>query len=94
MGLVLGLLAIPSMFVGYFGRDLFIGLGTDFWGNSLFCLPLNLSIIDAEFMSTSTKIRPLLFSMLGGVLSFILYLIVIITTSYLQQHIGEVRSKI
>ena len=48
MGLVLGLLAIPSMFVGYFGRDLFIGLGTDCWGNSLFCLPFNLSILDAE----------------------------------------------
>ena len=73
IGLVLGLLAIPSMFVGYFGRDLFIGLGTDFWGNSLFCLPFNLSIIDAEFMSTSTKIMPLLLSMLGGVLSFVLY---------------------
>ena len=55
IGLVLGLLAIPSMFVGY-GRDLFIGLGTDFWGNSLFCLPFNLSIIDAEFMSTSPKL--------------------------------------
>ena len=50
MGLVLGLLAIPSMFVGYFGRDLFIGLGSNFWGNSLFCLPFNLGIIDAEFI--------------------------------------------
>ena len=73
MGLVLGLLAIPSMYFGYFGRDLFLRLDTDFWGKCLFCLPFNLSIIYAEFMSTSTKIMPLLLSMLGGVLSFILY---------------------
>nr|YP_011008238.1 NADH dehydrogenase subunit 5 [Halosiphon tomentosus]WBP70139.1 NADH dehydrogenase subunit 5 [Halosiphon tomentosus] len=73
MGVVLGLLAIPSMFIGYIGRDLFIGLGTDFWGNALFCLPTNLSIIDAEFMSTSIKIFPLCCSILGGFVSFILY---------------------
>ena len=39
--------------------------GTDFWGNSLFCLPFNLSIIDAEFMCTCTKIMPLLLIMLA-----------------------------
>nr|YP_011008028.1 NADH dehydrogenase subunit 5 [Cutleria multifida]WBP69894.1 NADH dehydrogenase subunit 5 [Cutleria multifida] len=73
MGVVLGLLAVPSMFIGYLSRDLFIGLGTNFWGNSIFCLPTNLSIIDAEFMSTSIKIFPLCCSILGGGLSFILY---------------------
>ncbi|CAM9114093.1 unnamed protein product [Hapterophycus canaliculatus] len=73
MGLVLGILAVPSIFIGYFSRDLFIGLGTDFWGNALFCLPSNLSIIDAEFMSTGTKLLPLCLSMFGGFASFILY---------------------
>nr|QWK44508.1 NADH dehydrogenase subunit 5 [Desmarestia aculeata] len=73
MGIVLGLLAIPSIFIGYLGRDLFIGLGTDFWGNALFCLPINLSIVDAEFMSTDIKIFPLCCSIFGGFLSFILY---------------------
>ena len=73
MSLVLGILAIPSIFIGYFSRDLFIGLGTDFWGNALFCLPVNLSIIDAEFMSTSLKMLPLCFSLIGGFVSFILY---------------------
>lgn len=61
------------MFIGYFSRDLFIGLGTDFWGSSLFCLPSNLSVIDAEFMSTYSKILPLLLSISGGSLSFVLY---------------------
>ena len=73
MGVVLGLLAIPSMFIGYLSRDLFIGLGTDFWGNALFCLPLNLSIVDAEFMSTGMKLFPLFCSILGGLMSFIFY---------------------
>jgi len=71
--LVLGLLAIPSIFIGYFSRDLFIGLGTDFWGNAVFCLPSNLHLIDAELMSTSVKILPLSFSLLGGLLSFVFY---------------------
>nr|QWK44223.1 NADH dehydrogenase subunit 5 [Akkesiphycus lubricus] len=73
MGIVLGILAVPSMFIGYFSRDLFIGLGTDFWGNALFCLPINLSIIDAEFMSTGLKIFPLCCSILGGSISFVVY---------------------
>lgn len=73
MGCVLGMLAIPSLFVGYLSRDLFIGLGTGFWGNSIFVLPDNLSIIDAEFMNTSTKLFPLGLSLLGGTLSLILY---------------------
>jgi len=73
MGIVLGLLAIPSIFIGYLGRDLFIGLGTDFWGNALFGLPINLSIIDAEFMSTEMKVFPLCCSIAGGFLSFSLY---------------------
>nr|YP_010127838.1 NADH dehydrogenase subunit 5 [Lessonia flavicans]QPP20365.1 NADH dehydrogenase subunit 5 [Lessonia flavicans] len=73
MGVVLGILALPSMFIGYLSRDLFIGLGTDFWGNALFCIPTNLSIIDAEFMSTDIKIFPLCCSIIGGGTSFILY---------------------
>ena len=36
----------------------YLFIGTDFWGNSLFCSPFDLSIIDAEFMSASTKIMP------------------------------------
>nr|QWK44314.1 NADH dehydrogenase subunit 5 [Hedophyllum nigripes] len=73
IGLVLGILALPSMFIGYLGRDLFIGLGTDFWGNALFCMPSNLSIVDAEFMSTDIKLLPLCCSVMGGLASFILY---------------------
>ena len=61
LGFMLGLLAIPSIFIRYFSRDLLIGLRTNFWGGSLFCLPSNLSLIDAEFMSIFSKILPLCF---------------------------------
>lgn len=73
IGSVLGILALPSIFIGYLGRDLFIGLGTNFWGNSIFVLPKHLSLIDAEFMPTSIKLLPLCLSVLGGLLSFLLY---------------------
>ncbi len=39
MALPLILLALGSIFLGYLGKDMMIGLGTDFWGNALFVLP-------------------------------------------------------
>eukprot|EP00979_Chaetoceros_neogracilis_P018560 scaffold10795_cov2277-Chaetoceros_neogracile.AAC.7 len=54
----LGVLAIPSMFIGYYSKDMIIGLGTDFWGNSLHVLPENMNMIDAEFIEHSYKILP------------------------------------
>lgn len=73
MGSVLGILALPSIFIGYISRDLFIGLGTNFWGNSIFMLPGHVTAVDAEFMPTSMKLLPLCFSLLGGGLSFVAY---------------------
>lgn len=32
IGSALGMLAIPSVCIGYLSRDLFIGLGTNLWG--------------------------------------------------------------
>ena len=73
MSLALGILAIPSIFSGYFCKDLFIGLGTQFWGNSLFTLPVNLTMVDAEFLPTSIKLLPTLLSLVGAYCSFFLY---------------------
>ena len=70
---VLGILAIPSIFIGYFTKDFFIGVGTGFWGNSIFSLPHNLTLIDAEFLPTFWKLLPLFLSILGGLSSFVLY---------------------
>jgi NADH-ubiquinone oxidoreductase chain 5 len=69
----LGLLAIPSIFFGYFFKDMMIGLGTDFWGNSIFVLPENMNNIDAEFIPQYIKLLPVVLSLGGVVSSFLLY---------------------
>jgi NADH-quinone oxidoreductase subunit L len=41
MNLSLILLALNSIYIGYFTKELFVGFGTDFFGNSFFILPLH-----------------------------------------------------
>lgn len=71
--IALAVLSIPSMFIGYYSRDMIIGLGTDFWGNSLFVLPENMNMIDAEFIEHNYKILPVVLSLCGATSSFLLY---------------------
>nr|YP_009476712.1 NADH dehydrogenase subunit 5 [Proteomonas sulcata]AVM81205.1 NADH dehydrogenase subunit 5 [Proteomonas sulcata] len=73
MGLPLFLLSVASIFIGYLTRDLYIGLGTPFWNNAIYTAPQNLSYIDAEFIPTSIKWLPVIFSLLGAILSIFLY---------------------
>jgi NADH-ubiquinone oxidoreductase chain 5 len=49
MAFSLGILSLGSIFLGYFAKDLFVGLGTDFWNHSIFILPENNNQLDAEF---------------------------------------------
>jgi len=67
------ILTIPSIFFGYFAKDMFIGFGSDFWGNSLYVTTLNYNIIDSEFIDLSYKLSPLGFSFLGIGLGSLLY---------------------
>jgi len=69
----LAVLSVPSMFIGFYSKDMIIGLGTDFWGNSLFVLPKNMNMIDAEFIDHSFKVLPVIFSLLGAFSSLIFY---------------------
>ena len=73
ISLALLLLTIPSMFVGFYFKDMLIGLGTDFWGNSIFVLPNNSNLIESEFIDQKYKLLPLLCSLLGAYLSFRFY---------------------
>nr|BDN85835.1 NADH dehydrogenase subunit 5 [Microheliella maris] len=72
MSLPLGILAIGSIFVGYLTKDMIIGLGTNFWGNSIFTLPENVIIIDSEFIPTYIKLIPTILSISGAILAFII----------------------
>jgi len=73
MALPLFILSFPSIFVGYCSRDLFIGLGTEFWNNAIFVFPTNLNIIDAEFASQFFKILPVCLSLAGASSAFFFY---------------------
>ena len=72
--IALGILTIPSMFIGFFAKDMIIGLGTDFWGNSIYVTPENMNRIDAEFIPQIFKILPVILSLLGASSSYFLYL--------------------
>lgn len=73
MGIPLGLLAFGSIFIGYISKDMFVGLGSNFWNNSIYINPLNNQIIDAEFIPTFFKILPIILSFSGLFGAFYLY---------------------
>jgi NADH-ubiquinone oxidoreductase chain 5 len=67
-------LALFSIFFGFVFSDLFVGVGSDFFGNSLFIHPNNISIIEAEFsLPILLKLLPSIFSLIGASLAVILY---------------------
>lgn len=65
------ILSIGSIFIGYITKDMFIGLGTDFWGTAIFNLTFNVTSLNGEFMPFPIKLLPLYFSFLGSF--FIIY---------------------
>ena len=69
----MSLLALLSVVIGFLTKDLFIGFGTDFWNSSIFILPKNHLIYDIEFIDLFYKLLPLIFSLLGITISFIIY---------------------
>jgi NADH-ubiquinone oxidoreductase chain 5 len=67
----LAFLAVPSIFLGYVLKDMFIGIGTDFWGSAIFILPSH--GLDAEFLPSSIKLLPVLLSGLGAFIAYLFY---------------------
>nr|YP_010886801.1 NADH dehydrogenase subunit 5 [Paralagenidium karlingii]WJH17917.1 NADH dehydrogenase subunit 5 [Paralagenidium karlingii] len=65
IGFPLALLALGSIFIGYLSRDMFVGLGTDFWNNSLYLEPFRNQMVDSEFMPVFFKLLPVFFSFVG-----------------------------
>jgi NADH-ubiquinone oxidoreductase chain 5 len=69
----LGCLAIPSMFVGYYTKDMLVGVGSQFFGTAIYVNMQNLNLFDAEFIPTFYKTLPVNLSLLGFFSAFILY---------------------
>jgi len=60
------ILCLGSIFLGYFSREIFLGLGGEFWSNSIFILPENVKLIDSEMMPVHIKLIPFIFTLIGG----------------------------
>jgi NADH-ubiquinone oxidoreductase chain 5 len=73
MSLPLIILAIFSIFFGYITKDIFIGLGSDFFDNSIFIHPNNEIMLDTEFaVPIIFKLLPLIFTIFFSVLAIII----------------------
>ena len=73
MSLPLIILAVFSIFFGYITKDIFIGLGSDFFAdNSLFIHPTHEIMLDTEFaVPTLFKLLPLIFTVSLSILAII-----------------------
>jgi NADH-ubiquinone oxidoreductase chain 5 len=68
------ILALFSILFGFIFSDLFVGVGSDFFANSIFINPNNISIIEAEFsLPLIIKLFPTLLSILGATSAIFLY---------------------
>ena len=74
MSLPLVVLAIFSIFFGYITRDIFIGLGSNFFtDNSIFIHPIHEIMIDTEFsVDIFYKLLPLFFTIIFSIIAIIL----------------------
>ena len=73
MFVALFILAIPSIFIGFYTKDMIVGVGSDFFGAAIYNNPKTLHVFDAEFVEFFYKILPVTLSLFGASLSFFLY---------------------
>jgi NADH-ubiquinone oxidoreductase chain 5 len=67
------ILSLGSLFSGFLLKDLFIGVGSDFLGNSVFVLPRHFCLFEAEFLPIFIKLTPIIFSLGGAFLALLLH---------------------
>jgi NADH-ubiquinone oxidoreductase chain 5 len=68
------LLSLASIFFGFIFSDSFVGIGTDFFGNSLFIHPNHITLVEAEFsLPLIMKLLPSIGSVFAAVAALYLY---------------------
>lgn len=67
-------LAIPSILVGYYTKDMIVGVGSSFFGTAIYINLQNFNIFDAEFIHTFYKTLPVYLSLLGFFSAFLFYI--------------------
>jgi NADH-ubiquinone oxidoreductase chain 5 len=75
MGIPLIILALLSICIGYLSKDLFVGMGTPFWGNAIYINSENFIKADSEFILYIFKIIPLILSFLGAFTAIAIYIL-------------------
>lgn len=76
MGVAQMVLFFGAVFAGFVSKDMFIGLGTDFWGSAIgsnIYSNNSVAVLTAEFQPASFKLLPVAFSLVAAALAFILY---------------------
>jgi NADH-ubiquinone oxidoreductase chain 5 len=74
LGAPLVFLSVLSVVAGYLGRDLFLGLGSDYLSTALFQLPAHVASVEAEFgLPQLVKLLPALGTLLGALSAIFLY---------------------
>jgi NADH-ubiquinone oxidoreductase chain 5 len=61
------ILTINSIGIGYIMKDIFIGLGSNFFVDSTYINPLNLNQIEAEYQTILKKLTPLIIIIISGI---------------------------
>lgn len=85
MGFSLFLLAIGSIFSGFFLKDAFVGVGSKFWGNSVFILTVNQNNLDYEFI-------PFFFKNLPTICSYFAIAIALGFNNFLSTPINKIKN--
>ena len=71
MAIPLCICALGSIFVGYMGKEMMIGVGSDFWGSALFTAPLHAVQLESEYCTQVEKMSPLFFTAAGAFFAFL-----------------------
>nr|YP_009486104.1 NADH dehydrogenase subunit 5 [Cantharellus lutescens]AWA82231.1 NADH dehydrogenase subunit 5 [Cantharellus lutescens] len=70
----LTILSLFSIFFGFVFSDLFVGIGTDFFGNSIFTHPTHITLVEAEFsLPLLLKLLPTIGSIFAAISAILLY---------------------
>lgn len=98
ISIVLFVLVMPSIFVGFYTKDMIVGVGSDFFGSAIFNNPKTLHVFDGEFIQFFYKTLPVILSILGAIMSFLLYnfqpnILFFLKTSYFGRKIYNFLNK-
>ena len=82
--LALGVLFLGSIFIGFLFKDLFLGMGTDIWTNTLDTESYKdiLKGFEVEFIPIRIKLIPVIFTIISGLFSFLFFKFYILVLEY------------